>query len=470
MVALGIVFASGYKGNEVASSSRLTHDLIEFSSPAAISDLESLLKLDPVQLRNVDIAKMNLLCALGLPGSEDLDVDREMKKLDQWADLVRKRTLENVEKFKRSPHRFHNSEAFFKMSVLISLLQGELGVHYDTQQEALCKIALESKNRGEKIFIPDDVFRNSKLMFINGILSEYRGGTCASLPVAYIAVGRRLGYPLKLVAANNHFYVRWEDEKDRINFEGSGKGFNSYPDEYYKSWPHELSEDDIKAGHFLKSLSPSEELAIFLLFRTECLRTIGQKDSGHRTINHAQKLWPEQPMVLRGKHRLRHHGVSTSKEKETELSDLNAELIILRTLPLDQEKRELFQRAYYRLVDATPWGPEQRRELEYFRCKVMVEEARVQLKSYMERDINQYEQRVMRPVSGPFIDRSRDQKRLITQFKRTREMAFQNEMLLQEENALLISGWEPGNPLPWLVPEEVRKLPRFKYAGIYGSQ
>jgi hypothetical protein len=67
MVALGIVFASGYKGNEVASSSRLTHDLIEFSSPAAISDLESLLKLDPVQLRNVDIAKMNLLCARAYP-------------------------------------------------------------------------------------------------------------------------------------------------------------------------------------------------------------------------------------------------------------------------------------------------------------------------------------------------------------------------------------------------------------------
>ena len=47
-------------------------------------------------------------------------------------------------------------------------------------------------------------------LFIHGII-DGPGGTCASMPVLYVAVGRRLGYPLKLVEARGHLLLRWDD-------------------------------------------------------------------------------------------------------------------------------------------------------------------------------------------------------------------------------------------------------------------
>jgi hypothetical protein len=54
-------------------------------------------------------------------------------------------------------------------------------------------------------------------LFLHG-LTQGRGGTCLSMPVAYVAVGRRLGYPLKLVTAKGHLFARWEslDGKERL--------------------------------------------------------------------------------------------------------------------------------------------------------------------------------------------------------------------------------------------------------------
>jgi len=54
--------------------------------------LARLLGQCPDELQGVDIAEMNLLCAAGLPGAEDLDVDRCLATLDSWAARVRRET------------------------------------------------------------------------------------------------------------------------------------------------------------------------------------------------------------------------------------------------------------------------------------------------------------------------------------------------------------------------------------------
>ncbi len=48
-----------------------------------------LLNMSENELATVDIALMNLLCAEGLDGSEDLDVERCLETLDKWADICR---------------------------------------------------------------------------------------------------------------------------------------------------------------------------------------------------------------------------------------------------------------------------------------------------------------------------------------------------------------------------------------------
>lgn len=47
-----------------------------------------LLKMSPAELADVDFALMNLLCAKGLPGAEDMDIPAILKKLDEWAAKV----------------------------------------------------------------------------------------------------------------------------------------------------------------------------------------------------------------------------------------------------------------------------------------------------------------------------------------------------------------------------------------------
>jgi hypothetical protein len=69
--------------------------------------------------------------------------------------------------------------------------------------------------------------------FLHGIIAG-RGGTCASLPVLYAAVGRRLGYPLKLVRTTQHLFLRWDDPGgERFNVEISNAGgIDTPPDDH----------------------------------------------------------------------------------------------------------------------------------------------------------------------------------------------------------------------------------------------
>lgn len=144
------------------------------------------------------------------------------------------------------------------MMALITVLQRDCGVHYNqsslTQADA----------------------KNSKDLFIHGMIDDANGGTCASMPVLYTAVARRLGWPVKLSHTNGHVFCRWEDAKERFNIEGSSRGFLRRDDEYFKKWPFRISEEDIKTCQYLKSETPAEELAGFLSGRGWCLESNGR--------------------------------------------------------------------------------------------------------------------------------------------------------------------------------------------------
>ena len=63
-----------------------------------------------------------------------------------------------------------------------------------------------------------------------------------------VPVGRRLGYPLKLVVTKAHVFVRWDDGRERFNIETAGNGgTGSYSDEYYRSWPEKWLPAEAKA-------------------------------------------------------------------------------------------------------------------------------------------------------------------------------------------------------------------------------
>ena len=90
-------------------------------------------------------------------------------------------------------------------------------------------------------------------------------------PYYYAAIGRRLGYPIKLVKTREHIFCRWDDPNgERFNIEASGPGFYSHPDNYYRVWPKPVSEEWIQMGGLLRSLSTREELSVLLGNRGLC--------------------------------------------------------------------------------------------------------------------------------------------------------------------------------------------------------
>jgi hypothetical protein len=316
----------------------------------SVGSLQTLLALPTSALQGVDIGRMNLLCAQGLPGVDGFVLDAGLVKLDEMAARVRHETEQHFYRFHRNPAEFEGSEGFFRMLMLAVVLNEDFGVRY-----APSKIGTAADARmGDGYFAdPQDVFLQGLLggrpsspspNLANGgplslSLSPFEGervpkagegavhrfrarvgsgktlpqervtalrptlnpqpstlnrrtGTCSSLPVLQVAVGRRLGYPLKLVTTKGHLFVRWEGAGERFNIEAAGQGVSRFTDDYYRRWPLEITAAEEVAEGYLKSLTPPEELAVFLSIRGMCLREAGRLEEAAAAFAAAARLAP----------------------------------------------------------------------------------------------------------------------------------------------------------------------------------
>ncbi len=214
---------------------------------------KDLARLPEPELARFDIAETNLACAEGLPDSIRIETASCCRTLDAWAEKVRWQTQKQFRRYERDPGEYNNSQGYFRALVLITVLQRDCGVSYN-----LAKIPAEAT------FGIEDTF-------IHGVTNG-TGGTCATMPVVYCAIGRRLGYPLKLVDAHGpgfgHLFVRWDDpDGERFNIEATAQGLSCHPDEYYRSGFYAKTRELEKRGQLLHSHSPREELAMFLVQR-----------------------------------------------------------------------------------------------------------------------------------------------------------------------------------------------------------
>jgi len=248
-------------------------------SPNTLSDL---LAVESSRRGDGDIALMNLLCAEGLPNSEGLDVQRGLTLLDEWASRVRSETQRHFYRFQKNPAEFEHSEGYFRMLMMAVVLHEDFQVRYNPERIA---------SPGQPA-LDDGFFADSRDVFLQGLLSSRHMGTCSSMPVLYVALGRRLGYPLRLVTTKGHLFVRWESTAERFNVDATAQGMNRYDDEYYRNWPFPLTEAEINEHGYLKSLSAAEELAVFLSIRAQCLMEAGRDAEAVTSLEHAVRLRP----------------------------------------------------------------------------------------------------------------------------------------------------------------------------------
>ena len=161
--------------------------------------------------------------------------------------------------------------------MLVTVLQQDFGVHYNLDR------------------MRDIDFTRSKDLFIHGMIDDSNGGTCVSMPIIYVVVGRRLGYPLKLALAKEHVFARWDGQGQRFNIEATNQGMDTFDDSYYHTWPKKMSPAEIKSGRYLRSLTRSEELALCLSNRAHCLLDNGKPIDAQVAYAQAHRLAPDEP-------------------------------------------------------------------------------------------------------------------------------------------------------------------------------
>jgi hypothetical protein len=234
------------------------------------------------ELARRPIGFVNLLCATCLSDTTSLDIRACLTTLEEWTQFVAGETNRQMHRFRRNPAEYNNSEGYYRVLVMITALQRDIGITYNPDA------------------VGDYNFKNSGDSFIHGLLTGKKQGTCASMPVLYAAVGRRLGYPIYLCLANGHVFCRWHNfqTRERFNIEATGRGLNTFPDDHYLKWPRPIKPVDVRSGLFLRNLNPDEELALFMATRAHCLLDREHLMDAIVAYSHAHRLAPTDPHYM----------------------------------------------------------------------------------------------------------------------------------------------------------------------------
>lgn len=224
----------------------------------AMTPIQKLAALSDDQLARQDPAAVNLACVPLLETMGEPDFPGCRKTLDEMAKRATEETNRLRHLFDREPEKFKHSLARFRAEVLVTVLQRDFDLQYE----------IELNELKDAVF-----YRNPENLFLHGAL---RGcGTCSSIPPVYLAVGWRLGYPIKLVTCRQHHFARWDGDGERFNIECTCRGFVSHPDEHYRTWPKPLTDKQVVDYQALRSLSPREAFAVFMNTRGICWQENG---------------------------------------------------------------------------------------------------------------------------------------------------------------------------------------------------
>jgi hypothetical protein len=275
-----IIFVAAARGKGARSAAE--PQSLSKSDPAS-EMIEKLLGV-PELSEDADIALLNLKVTPGMPAEEKDQIIADcLKTLDLWAKTVALQTGKNLHRYHANPQEF-KSEAEWRLAMMCTILGQDFRLRYDPRLTST-----ERQNAPNQQF-----FANPHSVFLTGCLGEDRIGSCASLPVLYVAIGRRIGYPMHLVAAKEHLFARWDDgHGTRVNLEAANAGgFTSHPDSYYRTWPKPISPGEEKSGGYLRNLTAEESLAVFLTTRAACLQAGGATMPAINSAAAAYRLAP----------------------------------------------------------------------------------------------------------------------------------------------------------------------------------
>jgi hypothetical protein len=236
--------------------------------------------LDDAQLAKIDPIVMNLVVARGIPGLERLDIGKYTRMVDALA--------AKLDEANRRAERYSKDDATYRVSrefwmaggMAVALAGPSFGIRYTTE--------------------PLDASRPEQ-QFVHGVLDR-KMGTCATMPVLYMAIGHRLGWPIRAVVSGDHMWARWDDGKkggQRFNLEATsatssgGMGsFNSLSDEEYAEGL-QTPAIAIRSGSDFTSLTPRQTLGVFLQGRAAYWATRDEFGRAEQDLLLALQCFPQ---------------------------------------------------------------------------------------------------------------------------------------------------------------------------------
>jgi regulator of sirC expression with transglutaminase-like and TPR domain len=218
-------------------------------------DLERILHLDDATLNKIDVARVNLLVAREL--FPDLDAGAYCAALDRLA--------EDARRFAALGGGDRNDPDYC-IRALNTALYRHQGFRYAELGGAKDAAAFH---------------RDPRNLFLNGVLDR-KQGTCISMPVLYIAVADRLGYPVRGVNANDHFFCRWDDGRAVSNIEATSEGGWSADEDYIRDM--KVTPGQIRSGAAMRSLTRRELIGNFFFARAAHYAVTGRPIAAERDL------------------------------------------------------------------------------------------------------------------------------------------------------------------------------------------
>jgi len=216
-----------------------------------------LLAMTDDQLPHIDPLVLNFAVARQIPGLDKLDVAKYATQVDELAHRIDVANRVAEPQARDDPLYKLDRDLWWAGGMCVALAGPSFGITYTESR-------LDPAH-------PEQAF-------LYGLLDS-KVGTCASMPVLYIAIGHRLGWPIKGVVSKDHMWARWDDGKPkelggkRFNLEATSStsdgvmgSFLSTPDEEYAK---ELGTSPlaISSGSDFTSLTPRQLLGVFLQSR-----------------------------------------------------------------------------------------------------------------------------------------------------------------------------------------------------------
>lgn len=250
---------------------------------------DDLAALTDAQLEAMDPLVVDLIVARGIPGLETLDIAKYATVVDDWA--------RRIDAANRAAERFCKNEPTYKVSrefwmaggMAVMLANPAFGISYTTEHLDNAK--------------PEQ-------QFVHGLIDK-KTGTCATMPVLYMAIGHRLGWPIHAVVSRDHMWARWDDgvgrEKggQRFNLEatnaksnGKEGSFASLTDAEYAEWL-ETPRSAIESGSDFTTLTARQALGVFLQGRAAYWVTRENLNRAESDLDLAVKCFPQNVDIRR---------------------------------------------------------------------------------------------------------------------------------------------------------------------------